>query len=943
MDSEGADGSTRAGGERGLPPSSLYLAFFLSGSAALLFETLWFHLAGISLGNSVRAGAIVLSAYMAGLAAGSRLAARFGDRLTRPLRAYAGLELLIGVTGVALVLLLPRLGTPLAPLLRAVEGGTWLADAIRFGVAFGLMMIPTAAMGATLPIAVAPISRAGPGFGTALGRLYGWNTLGAVAGSLVGEAYLIGALGLFGTGLVAALMNLAAAFLAIALARRAGETSRRHEASPALPAPESSVPRYRTALLLGASFLSGAILLALEVVWLRLLLLFVQSTTLAFVLILAITLSGIGLGSLVAARFAMSSRDSHRFAAVVALSCGVALVATYALFDPSLPGDGDAWYTRAPEIALLATLLMLPVALGSGALFTLIGLGIYRHGPTEITSAGWLTAANTLGSMLGALAGGFLLLPGLGMERSFFLLAMGYAAVGGMALFGQAEPRRDTPRIGTAVAAGMLGLALVAFPFGASDRHLEEASARFTRAGYRPVLVREGLSETLQLLRFDRFGEPLVHRLLTDGFSMTGNGREASRYMSFYVFWPLALHPAPKRALLIGYGVGVTAEALVRSSELEEIHIVDRSRDVLEASPVVFEGRSDPQSDPRVKLSVEDGRHFLQTTRERYDLITAEPPPPAMRSVVNLYTREYFRLIESRLDEGGFVTYWLPVEQMTSETARSILAAFCGVFDDCALWEGSGRNWMMTGSRGAKGPVEESHFTRLWRDPALASSLREFAFERPELMGTTFLADADTLKDWIGDAPPVVDDRPKRISDVRAHREDLDLYGAWADVTERRARFERSPYIRALWPESLRQATVAYFPFQPLLNLDSVPPRSNPGLYRALDLVLDHSELQTPVYWLLRSDLREQRIVERKLGGKAPSKRFLYPLAARAMAERRYADAADLLRPIYEGGVQDIVHLLVYAQCRAGSPETARAHAETHAARTDARVAYRCW
>jgi predicted membrane-bound spermidine synthase len=646
--SEKGPGGPARGGLTRRSGALLCLAFFLSGSAALVFETLWFRLGGNVLGNSVWAGSVVLGAYMAGLAAGNGLAARFGDRILRPLRFSALLEVAIGLTGLALVLLFPRLSGLLAPWFRALEGSGAAIHSLRLGIAFVLMMVPTAAMGATLPVAVKPLARAGVGFGPALGLLYGWNTLGAVAGALLGEVFAIGWLGIAGTGVAAAGMNAGAALLALVLSGRI-ERSGSVEPSPA-PASTPLRPRAvttRTGLLLGAGFLSGAILLALEVVWLRFLLLFVWSSALAFGLILAIALAGIGLGGLVAARVAAGG-EGDRFAAPTALLCGIALVLTYAWFDPALPGDPDLWYTRAPEVALLATLLTFPVAFGSGVLFTLLGQGVHRYGHTEVVAAGWLTAANTLGAMLGALGAGLCLLPALGMERSFFALALGYGAVGLLVLLGQVSPR-GVLSLRTLVPGALLGLGLVFFPFGATERHLEESSARFTRDGYRTVLVREGVSETLQLLRLDRYGEPLVHRLLTNGFSMSGSGPDARRYMKLYVYWPLALHPSPKRALLIGYGIGVTAEALVRSSELEEIHVVDRSREVLETSAAIFAPRSDPLADPRVTTFVEDGRHFLHATSGGYDLITAEPPPPAMRRVVNLYTREYFGLIRERL------------------------------------------------------------------------------------------------------------------------------------------------------------------------------------------------------------------------------------------------------------------------------------------------------
>src|SRR6185503_11659685 len=162
-----------------------------------------------------------------------------------------------------------------------------------------------------------------------------------------------------------------------------------------------------------------------------------------------------------------------------------------------------------------------------------------------------------------------------------------------------------------------------------------------------------------------------------------------------YVYWAMAMHPEARRALLVCYGVGNTAKALVDTRSLHSIDVVDISRDVLALSSVPYPPpAASPLTDPRVRVHVEDGRFFLSTTDQEFDLITAEPPPPMNSGVVNLYSREYFALLRSRLAEGGVVTYWLPVTQLSPAGAKSIARAFCDVFDDCSLWTGGGGDWM---------------------------------------------------------------------------------------------------------------------------------------------------------------------------------------------------------------------------------------------------------
>ena len=312
----------------------LCAVFLLSGAAGLLFETLWFRQAGLAFGNGIWASSLVLSSFMAGLALGNGLAARFGNRILQPVRLYALLEAVIAATGVALVFLLPELAGGLAPLWRPFLDQPWILNPLRLVVGFTLLLIPATAMGATLPLLVKALRARDTNFGAVLGRLYGWNTAGAVLGAVAGEAALIAWFGVRGTTWVAAGLNLAAAAGALALAARVG-----HTATPRA-APRAPVAGLRRALpLLAAALLAGSILLALEVVWFRLLSLFVYSAGLSFALMLAIVLAGIALGGFAGGLWLRRRPQAFQHVPGIALLAGCAAVGSYIAFgmliDPS--------------------------------------------------------------------------------------------------------------------------------------------------------------------------------------------------------------------------------------------------------------------------------------------------------------------------------------------------------------------------------------------------------------------------------------------------------------------------------------------------------------------------------------------------------------------------------------------------------------------------------
>src|SRR3989442_3197047 len=367
---------------------------------------------------------------------------------------------------------------------------------------------------------------------------------------------------------------------------------------------------------------------------------------------------------------------------------------------------------------------MLPAALLSGSLFTLLGAELRAGSENPQPAIGRLTTANTLGAAMGAALAGLVLLPQMGIEGSLFLLAAGYALLPVLLLDTRAVWRSVWPVV--PAAAGMLFC-----PLGRMEMHLAEAAFPYRWGnGAKVVQVTEGPTTTLQILRQERFGEAAARRLLADSYSMTAIDRYALRYMQLFAWLPLSVHPEPRRALLISYGAGNTAQALLSEPRLTQLTVVDVSPEILAASRFIH-GDRDPLPDPRVRLVREDGRHYLRTRREQFDIITAEPPPPVIAGVVNLYTREYFMALAGRLAPGGLATYWLPVKQLDPSGARAVIAAFCHAFPDCTLWVGSSYDWILMGGREFKNRPSAQHFARLWRDPVAAPPLTVHRFWQP--------------------------------------------------------------------------------------------------------------------------------------------------------------------------------------------------------------------
>jgi len=567
--------------------SFLYIVFFLSGASALIFEALWFRQTGIAFGNSVWGAAVVMSSFMGGLALGNGLAARYGYRFRRPIFMYAVLETAIAVTGLTLVLLLPVLAGWLAPIFSPILDMPLLLNSLRLSIAFGLMLIPTTAMGATLPLLTKALSSYDKNFGSVLGKLYGWNTMGAVLGVLAAEIVLIKWLGITGSGLLAAFLNLFAAFVALRIEKTAAvHVSGLDPEQVKLPDRSSISPRVKRLLL--AAFISGAVMLALEVVWFRFLLLFKDGTTVAFAVMLAITLAGIAIGGLIASLWFKHKPSAHNYLRTVVLLSGILTVITYRSVDWTFSFMLSRGWFNVPEFMFVAFIfvaffLIMPVSIASGLIFTMLGHSVKEEIALETRAAGLVTLANTIGAMVGTVLAGFVLLPKAGMENSFFLLALVYGCTA-FIIPAVSGTRYKIQRFASYTMAAVFLISILLFPFGImNDTYFKHIETKFFNfEGSRIVGLREGLLETVIYLRKDRFGEPFYHRLLTNGFGMSADTVGAKRYMKLYVYWPVAVHPDLKNALLISYGVGSTAKALTDTKSLETIDIVDISPEILE-------------------------------------------------------------------------------------------------------------------------------------------------------------------------------------------------------------------------------------------------------------------------------------------------------------------------------------------------------------------------
>ena len=889
---------------------------FLSGTGALIFEILWLQLSGLAFGNSVWAAALILSSFMTGLALGNAIAASSRVRRWRPLHLYAGLEVFVAFLGCTIVFGLPVLGELMRPVWQTLWNHQPILLGLRFTVSFLILLVPTTAMGLTLPVLIEDPALRETNFGRAIGLLYGSNTLGAVAGAVLGEGYLIAAFGLHGTGLAAGLAVCIAAAIALLVAKYDGDTS-------AL-VPQSTFPlrldlSYRPPWrLLLVSFGTGCILLCLEVVWFRFLRLYVPSSVTAFAVMLAVVLAGIGLGGLVSGALHRRSIQPNHLLSVLLLLAAIATLLSYLFFPPALVQmrTGTLDLSRR-AITLSSIALMFPAALLSGILFPSIVANVQASVGDRMNSTGITTLFNTAGAAVGPLVASFVLLPGIGYQWSLILCAAGYALLSFLVTDSAGWSLRRPLGLARAGFWVALALIVVVFPYHRDDVHF--AYARHF-LGHLVKKV-EGPSDTYQLLRHDLFGEPYHYQLLASGFSMSGTSPQSQRYMRMFAYLPLAFRPQSEDVLLICYGCGATADAFLHGRHVKRMDVVDISKEVLGLANF-YSGinYSNPLRDPRVHPFIQDGRFFLQASPRQYDIISGEPPPPKVAGSVNLYTQEFFSLMNSRLKEGGMATFWLPINQLKVNEAKAILRAFHNAFPNASVWASADEQWIMMGIKGPAQRAQEEDIGRLWSDAATNADLSRIGLEIPQQLGALFLMDAEEIDRITHDIAPLTDNYPKRLTDEpwdeqASHHFALTYMEAASAVHH----FLRSPLIAGFGWETLKEILESCFVFREMRYRCGTVARCN--TLAELDIYLRRSPLRTPVLEVLGSDEFRVAIAERVARkSDTPPLETVPDLIAGALAGRDIDAAIRLLESKKDRGVssRNDTFLLIYLYCLNG-------------------------
>ncbi len=726
----------------------LLLLFAGSGCSALIYEIVWYQLLQLVIGSTAISLGVLLATFMGGLCLGSLALPRIlSVRKEHPLRVYARVEIGIAICGVLVLFGMPLLDS----VYTAAVGHGMPAVLLRAVLCALCLLPPTFLMGASLPAAARWLETNREGVSW-MGLLYGANTGGAVLGCVLAGFYLLREFNMATATFVAAALNVGVALISLQLAAR---TPQRAAAGEPVADRATGEPGYWPVYVTIA--LSGATALGAEAIWTRLLGLMLGATVYTFSIILAVFLVGLGMGSgagsllvrVVKPRLALGLCQLLLVAAIGWTAFMLSSSLPYWPINPLL--STKFWFTF--QIDLVRCIwAILPATLVWGASFPLALASAASREEDSANLVGGIYAANTAGAILGALCFGVMLVPWIGTagcERVLIVLA----AVSALFVLAPLVMSSRTVLGSLGLGAALIVAGVMASNVSGPPGMLIAYGRRIMTSMNRSTILYagEGRNSSIAISKWDD-GAVQFH---VSGKVEASTEPYDMRLQRMLGHLPALLHPNPRSVLIVGFGAGVTAGSFVPYPEIQRIVICEMEPLIPPIATQYFGKENyNVMRDPRVEIVYDDARHFVLTTREKFDIITSDPIHPWVKGSATLYSKEYFELVKQHLNPGGVVTQWVPLYESDLRTVKSELATFFDVFPNGTLWgnsNGGGYDTVVLGQAEPSKIDLDAIQQRLDRPDhrVAASSLHEVGFSSMTGLLANYAGQESDLRQWL--------------------------------------------------------------------------------------------------------------------------------------------------------------------------------------------------
>jgi spermidine synthase len=760
----------------------LLLCFFVSGATGLVYEVVWARYLSAFIGGTAIAHTIVLATFMGGLALGNAWLGRRVDRVENKLLMYAILE--FGIGGLCLVFpeLFSLLGRAYVAMAVGSEPGSFSLTLLKALLAIVAILPICVLMGGTLPVLAKAIVGQLSKVGTRIGQVYSINTAGALAGIVLAGFYLVEHYGLSMSVRIAAVINVVIGFVFLAMARGRSDVTPATEPDDEKPAFSYTEREIQVTMILAGA--TGMLTMILEVVWIRLVAVVMGSSTYSFSTMLLGFIGGLCLGSALVSWIMRKDRDAIPIMTGAFAGVAVALMLVIPLYE-QLPyyfnvlnsmfqdrSSGFGLYLTA-QVGLILALTLVPTTLIGMALPLAPRVATRRIGSLG-TSVGSVFSINTIGTLVGAVVGGLLLIPNIGLDWTFRLVAAGYALMALALWIVIGRPR--TSRAKAIASAGLVMLISLLMVMPQWDKRIltsgvfrlrakrvaqsyDEFYERYSRR--KIIYYEDGLDDTVAVIE-------------TPGdkqWSLVVNGKTDSSDMVDMMtqrmlgHLGMILRPHSKEVMVIGLGGGVTV-ASVRTHPGTRVDVVEISSAVARASRYFDHVNKKVLDDPNVTLHLADAKDFLRLQpNKKWDLIVSQPPNPWIVGVGNLFTLEYWQDIQNHLTDDGLLIQWIHTYEMDDEILEIVFQTFGKAFPHASLWEIDTQDLVLLG---AKQPInlDFAAMEKRTRLPSVQAELRDpnrkFRVAGvPGVLAMEIISDGLFRTRFPGDGPLNTDDRPR--------------------------------------------------------------------------------------------------------------------------------------------------------------------------------------
>jgi spermidine synthase len=745
---------------------TLLCLFFLSGVSALIYQILWIRKLGLLFGVHVFAVSAVLTTFMAGLAFGSRFFGKYADRHGDSLRIFLFLELGIGLFALTFPLSFKLLTVVYYRLLSVLPDNPYQTQIIRFLLSFFYLIFPTVLMGGTLPVLSKFFVRRLRELGHYVGSLYSVNNLGALIGAFLGGFVLIRAVGLNMSVFFAALLNLVNATIVY--------FARKSSPEPVLPpvVPPQDVAVASTSphqspnghaysprvirIVLWVFAIEGFTTLSYEVVWTRILLgMSFDKSIYFYTTVIMSFICGLSLGGFLVSRFIDRRQNLLGLFGYVQIGIGLAAIFLLTFFAQlhhfllsKRPFYGEAWLTTLGMEYVLFFLVMLIPTILMGTTFPIVSKLVTESLQRLGKKIGYVGFLDTVGSIVGAFAAGFILVPFLGVVKSVVVTAFLNCIIGIAILVVHPNYTRRLKTFAITVTAGISLFAVFTVP---GQKYFRDWQTRQT--GDRILFYQEGVSGTVVVPQ-----HPDGTRVLAINGSVTAFADYGDiRVHKMLGYLPFLLHPAPKSALVIGLGMGVTTQSLIQPG-IRQVDCVEISPEVVRAAKEVFVGENKNVLDhPKLNTIIEDGRAHLVVTEKKYDIITSNAIHARLSG--NLYTKEFYQLCKSKLSPQGVLCQWMSTNWLLESEYKALIKAFVDVFPHTSLWCVNAGHVLLIATPQPLSFDWQAVRKRM-NDEKIRYDLEESDLASPFEIFAQFVCDERQLQDYTFDAKINSDNRP---------------------------------------------------------------------------------------------------------------------------------------------------------------------------------------